>query len=435
MGPIDYTQNVLTPMQSLLQGYQGGAAIRDDQLAVRQREQALLQQQAAAEQQKLMQADLNTLISNPNAGARDYAGLTVKYPQLREQLKQGWDMVSADQQKSNQDVAARTYAALTSGKADIAEKILRDRAEAMRNSGAPEQEVKAQETWADMIKASPEQARHIGGLMLSSVMGPDKFAETFGKVGAEGRAAAMAPVEMRKAEADAAIAGEKAKVAAIDAKYADQSAVLDLQKKGWDIKKITADIDLAREANRIAAMNAATSREGNSLKRQELGLKLQEARNSLDDKIRAKAAEAESGAATIDNALNTIQRIQNNKSLNDVIGSIEGRMGSIGSLLDDEESDAIALIETLGSQTFLSQIPAMKGTGNLTEKEGDKLQAALTNLGRNQSEAQFRANLNEASRLMNKARENITKKSGIPLGKPDTPAAPGARPPLSSFNQ
>ena len=53
----------------------------------------------------------------------------------------------------------------------------------MSNSGAPEPEVKAQEMWADMIKASPEQARHIGGLMLSSVMEPEKFAETFGKLG------------------------------------------------------------------------------------------------------------------------------------------------------------------------------------------------------------------------------------------------------------
>lgn len=36
---------------------------------------------------------------------------------------------------------------------------------------------------------------------------------------------------------------------------------------------------------------------------------------------------------------------------------------------------------------------------------------------------------------MKKARENISKRSGVPLAKPDTPAAPGARPPLSSFNQ
>ena len=35
--------------------------------------------------------------------------------------------------------------------------------------------------------------------------------------------------------------------------------------------------------------------------------------------------------------------------------------------------------------------------------------------------------------LLKKGRENLAKSSGVPLGKPDTPAAPGARPPIDSF--
>lgn len=417
MQPIDYSLDVQSPFQAALQGFQAGAGVRQ---VMDQRAQLELQRQ----QQLQMQQDIGRVTANPNAGARDYAALTMKYPALKDQFKQSWDMIGKEQQASRLDLMTRAYSALSTGRADIAERLMRDRAEAMRNSGAPEQDVKAQEMWADLIKASPEQARHVGGLMLSSVMDADKFAETFGKIGGEARAADMAPSALAASEANA-------QTAKVKAKYANSAAILDLEKAGWDIKKIAADIDLSREANRIAAMNAATSRETNALKRQELALKVQEAQQKLDEKVREKASTAQAGATSIDNMLNTIERIKTNPNLNDVLGGIEGRMPAVA----DDSVDAIALIETLGSQAFLAQIPNIKGMGALSNAEGEKLQAALQNISRTQSEKQFRANLDEAARLLNKGRENLSRSTGVPLGKPDTPAAPGARPPLSSFNR
>jgi hypothetical protein len=419
MGPINYGAAFAgpDPSESFLSGFKQAAGIK---AVMDQREQ----QAAAQAAQQAMQADLQALTSNPNAGPREYAAMTVKYPQLREQFKQAADMMGTEQKRGEMSFTTQTYSALLSGRPDLAETMLRDRAAAMRNSGAPEQEVKAQEMWADLIKTSPEQARHIGGLMLSGVMGPDKFAETFGKLGAEQRAAEQAPATLAKLEADAKTAG-------VNAKFAEQQAVLDLQKKGWDIKAIQEDIGFKKEANRIAAMRASFEKEANSLKREELGIKLQEARNALDGKVREKVAVAESGAASIDNMLNTIERVKGNKSLNDVLGTIEGRMPAVFS---DESADAIALIDTLGSQAFLAQIPNIKGMGALSNAEGEKLQSAFQNLTRTQSEEQFRRNLDEAARLLKKGREGLSRSTGVPLPKPDTPAAPGSRPPLSSFD-
>lgn len=203
MGPIDYTIDVQTPFQSALQGYQGGAAIRNDQ----QQQAMLAQQRAAAQQQRV---DMANLVNNPNAGAKDYAAMTLKYPALREQFKQSWDTLSADQRKGQLDFSSRAYAALSSGRADIAEQLLRDRAASMKASGAPQHDVDAQEMWANLIKESPEQARHIGGLMLSSVMEPDKFATTFGQLGGEQRAADVAPVDLATKKAEATIKGVEA---------------------------------------------------------------------------------------------------------------------------------------------------------------------------------------------------------------------------------
>ncbi len=421
----DYTIDVQAPFMAALQGYQGGAMIRDDQAA---QQQAILQQQ----QQAAMRADIASIANNPNASARDFANLTLKYPALKDQFKQSWDMIGSDQQAGRQQLLTQAYAALSSNRPDIAESLLRDRAQAMRNSGAPEQEAAAQDMWADLIKQSPQQAKYIGGLMLSSVLGPEKFAETFAKLGEEGRANDKAPAELLEANS-------KAASAATAAKFAESKAVMDLKLSQSQIEKMAADTQIAKENARIAAINAATAREGNSLKKQELQLKLQEAITARDDKLRTKVAEVESARGTMDNFLNTADRLLSAATDKDSAGkprlkdgkpvpssTLRAAAGPLDSRLPTMQTDVAdleALAETLGSQAFLSQIPAMKGTGNLSEKEGDKLQSALTNLSLKQSPEQFLANIKEAQRLILKARGNLTTKYGVPDTVPDTPAA------------
>lgn len=222
MGPIDYTQDVQTPFQAALQGYQGGAAIRNDQ----QQQTQLAQQQAAAQQQRI---DLSNLVNNPNAGAKDYAAMTLKYPAMREQFKQSWDTLSADQRSGKLDFASRAYSALSTGRPDIAEQLLRDRAASMKASGAPQQEIDAEEMWANLIKESPDQARHIGGLMLSSVMDPEKFSSTFSTLGDQGRAAEQAPAALAAKEAEAKVKGAEATTA--------------LEKNVWDIANVKSQVN------------------------------------------------------------------------------------------------------------------------------------------------------------------------------------------------
>lgn len=424
MQPIDYMTQVRQPFQAALQGYAQGAAIRDDQqqqaaLAL----QAQQQQQALLAQQQML-AEVDAISRNPAATAKDYAALTMRYPQLREQAKQAWEMVGNERRAGVQEMLTRAYAATSSGRPDIAQNILRERATAMRNSG-DEAGAKQMEQSADLIGQDPVQARYQIGTFLAGIMEPDKFAETFSKLGGEARAQELQPTAVQKSVADANKAQSDAAKAATEAKFAESKAVADLKLSAAQIEKFAADTEIARMNSRIAAMNAQTAREGNTLKLKELQLKIEEAQQKRDAAVREKVATAESGAASIDNMLNTIERIKANKSLDDVVGSFEGRVPAVlGSAMDDEESDAIGLIETLGSQAFLAQIPNIKGMGALSNAEGDKLQSALQNLSRAQSEKQFRANLDEARRLLLKGRTNIERSTGVTLGRPDTPARP-----------
>ncbi len=81
----------------------------------------------------------------------------------------------------------------------------------------------------------------------------------------------------------------------------------------------------------------------------------------------------------------------------------------------------------MGSQAFLAQIPKIRGTGSLSENEGNKLQASLQNLSLKQSPERLQDNINEAVRLLTKARENIVIRSGMSAPPVDTPAATQVR--------
>lgn len=409
--PYNYMLNLPDPTQSVMGGVQSALNIAGIQSQKQLQDLKLAEAQRAAEQQVQLQSDLGTVAKNPNPAA--LASIMTKYPALSEQFKRTYDVLNTEQQKSRLGQATQVYAALQAGKPEIAQQLLTDQATAMRNSGM-EQEAKTAETIAELVKLHPETAGTSTGLFLAHAMGPEKFTETFTKLQSEQRAAEKAPSELTEAQA-------KAQKAAVDAKFAESNAAADLQKKGWDITKIQEDIKIAKENNRIAAMNAAASRESNQLKKVELTTKLQEAKDKRDELVRTKAADVESARGNMDNMLNTADRIL--KTPMGTVGAAAGPVSSRMLTTSQDTADFEALVETLGSQSFLAQIPNIKGMGALSNAEGEKLQAALQNFSLKQSPERLLENVREAQRLILKGRANLTKRYGVPEVIPDTPAA------------
>ena len=391
MGPINYLpQNQPGLLQEFANMYQVGAGIRQIQ---QQQEQQQLAQRTLAE----YQTDLQTTMQNPTA--ESFGKLALKYPGQREAIIASSKLMNEAQQTSVFNDASKIFNALNIGNNDAALKIATLKRDALKNAGRDTSDYDAM---IESINTDPKAAQATVGLIGSSI-DPKKWTDTF-----------KAAPEIEEAQSKAAQAAAKAKFAASE-------AALDLQKKNWDITKIQEDIKIAKENSKIAALNAQISKEGNELKRKEIEIKLQESKDKRDEAVRTKAAELESANFNIDNMLNTIERVLKNPSLDSVVGSIEGRLPA---LLSDEESDAIAMIETLGSQAFLSQIPQMKGAGTISNAEGEKLQSSFQNLSRAQSLEQFIANLKEGKRLLLKGRKTLANKYGLPQTVPDTPAAP-----------
>lgn len=423
VAPIDYTIDVQSPIEAALGGFKFGATIAELQARreAAQAEAAIKQQQQQAA--IMAQQETDALYKNPNPRAIDFARVSSLLPKDQaENVRKGWEILSEEQKQAKLAQSGQVFSALRANAPDIAIKLLEEQAAANRNAGR-EEEAKAAETYIRIINFDPKRAADNIGTMLTVVPGGEKIIESAAKSAEMRRAEEMAPITMRKESALSAEAEEKAKQAAIKSRFAESEAVIDLEKKGWDIRKIQSDMAIAKQNAQIAAANVQIGKTTNDLKRQELELKVEDMKQKRDSTVREKAAEVESARFNIDNMLNTSQRILNNPSLNSVIGTIQGRTPVF---LSDEAQDAVALIETLGSQAFLSQIPNVKGMGQLSNAEGDKLQNSLQNLSRVQSEKQFRENLQEATRLLKKARENVSMRFGVPETAPDIPAAKGA---------
>jgi hypothetical protein len=395
--PIDFS--LPNPSNAIIQGMGIGSAISKAQ-----------DQKAAAAQ---MNADLSSVFSKETPTASDYAGLVVKHPQLSKQLKTSWDMLSEEQKTNKTQQVSEVYAALASGNNDVAKSLLETQRDAAKNSGN-EAAARSAQVMVDLVDKHPELARSSTAMSLATLMGPEKFTDTFTKLENDQREKMRDPAMLSKAQSDA-------RKAAVDASFAESKAVGDLQKQGWDIYKIQEDTKIAKENSRIAAMKAQLDREKNDVAKGLLSSKLEDAKLARDNVVREKAAGLSSARGAIDNMLNTADRI-----LATPFGVVDSAAGPVSSRMPtiiQDTSDFEALIENLDAQSFIAQIPAMKNLGSLSNEEGKKLASSLQSFSLMQSPTQLLGNVKEAQRLMMKARKILSEKNGVPDTIPDTPDA------------
>lgn len=404
MNPIDYSSMIAPPdfAQSIDQGLQIGAGFQQ----LQQRRAELKKAQALAQRTASFRSELPTLKPGDVYATKM---LFDKYPEFGEQIKTASGYINDADENNKKTTSATVYNGLMSGNLEIAKKALESRSSYLKKIGVDSTEY--DEPLKALESGDPEKVKQVlqQATFMHAVYNP-KAIEAMNAINTDRRAEQLQPAKVREGMATADKAVADASTAAVTAKYADSKAAQDLEKTGWDIKKIGADIDIARESNRIAAMNAAISRENNGLKKQELELKRDDAQIVRDQKLRDKAAEATSGISSIDNILNTIDTVKNHPGLEKAVGIKSAFPTTPGS----DAANFEALVETLGSQSFLSQIASFKGMGALSDAEGKKLQSALSNFSIKQSPGQLKKNLAEVERLMTNARENVIAKTGAP---------------------
>jgi hypothetical protein len=432
--PINYAVDVQSPFEAALGGFKLGAGVAEVEATRAARERALTAQTA-----------LSDLFKNPNATASDYARVTAFLPKDQAAIvQQGFEAQTKEQQQNTLRIGTQAYTAIKSGNLDVAQMQLKEQAEALRNAGK-EKEAQGYDDLSNLIRLNPTGAQTTIGLSIAQLPGGKDFLDNADKALSTIRTEALSPSVLKKsvADADAAVAEAEKKVAEakdtparlvaeqekrvadaakakVDAEFARSNVLLEQEKKRADIKKTEADILIARENNRIAALNAAQARETNVIRRQELQQKIDDAIEKRESTKREQQATLASVQADVDNFVNTATQVLNTPI--EIIRSATGPVASRLPTLSQEVADFEGLVETLGSQVFIAQIPKIKGTGSLTEKEGDKLQASLQNLSLKQSPDQLKKNITEAVRLLEKARANAAERAGLPSTPRDVPA-------------
>jgi hypothetical protein len=247
--PINYAVDVQSPFEAALGGFKLGAAGAEAQAKAQ-----------ALEQAKTAQAELTTLFANPKATATDFARVSAMLPKDQaENVRKSFELMSSSQQQNRLAQSGQVYAALKSGQPDIAKNLLKQQADAFRNSGR-EDEAKATETYLQLIDVNPTGSQATVGLMMATLPGGKELLENIDKTLSTTRAETKAPAELtqaiaaadkavadaktaqatatnapEKAAADAALATAQAQKAQVDAKYAEQITLADIKKKAADL--------------------------------------------------------------------------------------------------------------------------------------------------------------------------------------------------------
>lgn len=402
MGPIDYSSQVQDPFQSALQGYQSGAGIRND---IQQQQAYQLAQQQALAQRDLQSRVLNSLITNKNATASDYANASLLVPGLKDQLKQSWEMKSSDQQQSQLRDVSQVYAAVSNGRPDLAAQKLNERAAALESAGGTKQEVQALKSQAEAITAHPEFARATVGMMLASLPGGDKLIAGASGLGTEQRAADKAPAELAKAQAEAVKTRAEAGIKSVEAVNAPTRVGLENANIESTIGDRTAGQQIAQGQLGVAQENAMTGR-GN------LVLDQQKQTATIGEKKKTESLAAQDQIDTINSSLSSVQALAKHPSIDLMVGSYTGKLNS--NIPGSSRKDIEALVDTVKSQQFLTGIKQMAGLGALSNAEGDKIGSAVASLSLDQSPKAFKNALGVIQSTLERAQAKAVASGKLP---------------------
>jgi len=203
----------------------------------------------------------------------------------------------------------------------------------------------------------------------------------------------------------------------------------------------SADLDIKRENTKLRALEAQARRmdqslkgETNELKRQELQAKVEQANLKVEtqkQKLAQTSTDINSAKSSIINegeqVLSLLSEIENSPGFSNAVGA-KGLSSGFGAfstpIAGTAAADVAAKLETLGAKNFLASIKSFKdagGAGALSDSEGKKLTAAMTNLSRDQTEASLRKNLVTVREIINK---QIKQAQGGKASKPEGGNAP-----------
>jgi hypothetical protein len=409
MEPLNYVLNVQDPFAAVMNGFNNGQnrlALQDQaaqnkqasDILARQEQRAQTtfsqgqtdrasamaaeQQQAAASQQRAaaMQADLTGLAERVQAGTatqQDFATLTLKYPDLADELSSSMDAYEPERKRAEVFDVSRVAAALKAGSTELAIQIAQERADAAQNAGLARDAAMWQGA-ADTIKASPEAGLTMAGLMLQG-LDQDAFKNVFDEGGGTENVVVGGNIVDRNT--GEVIYSEPPKGPEWRPATAEEAAANG--SVAGQVNTVTGKFDAAPQLPRgtTTTIDQATGR-----------VVIQEGGGAPNG---GTVASIDPRAAPT--MLSSIAEIKSDPVLNKVLGPVQGGGGNDVDQIGTAArvyygGDGLALIEKIAqlqNTTWFSARELLKGGGTITDYESRKAEGAMARLSRVKDEAAF----------------------------------------------
>lgn len=358
-----------SPLESLQKGQDIGLA---RQLQAQQIQSAMAQQQMAAQQQQMdmqrkqQQAEaMQRLMSTPNPSARDIFNASLLMDKdTAESMRKSFDVLDKDTQKSNLEANGKVLSAFEVGKPEYASELLKNKAEAARNSG-DEQSAKFYDVLAQNALENPHATQLTIGMLTSHMPGGKDVMEAVGKRGEEVRKQEIHPLELKKQEADL-----KQQAAQLGLTKAQTNKIM-IENTTLP-KQLAANLGLTQAQTQNAIMSARKT-----------ALEMATAQNPDQQK--------EQATLTAQQAINQANIVLQHpgRKLGTGVTSI------IGAIPGTEAKGFQAQLETFKAQTFIPMVSALKGMGALSDAEGKKLSASVGALDPSMPSAEFEKSLKD----------------------------------------
>ena len=254
----------------------------------------------------------------------------------------------------------------------------------------PSQQLKALQNRAARLQAEGiDNSDTLEGIQLLQ-SDPQAFQETIGQAVEYGRMTGiLSPANTKGAE------------------LALKQRKLDIDEEGLGLRRLESE---------QRALDRELNRETNEIKREKLGLEIEDKKQQIEtakrDKQETSHQRIVAQEAIIDSGNDTLKLMRDiveHPGFDDYVGSTF--TPSMGFGLFDEPvrgSDAAgvkSLIDTLDAQSFLTAIQKFKdagGAGSLSDAEGLKLSKAISSLDNAQSEADFKASINTIQTIISR---------------------------------
>lgn len=406
IGPIDYTSMQIQPniAQNLMQGLQTGEEFQKVIAQRQEREQALQMQKQYAD-------DLNNTMQNPTP--QNMAAMIAKYPQQKDALSGGFKYLTDDQQKSELNSATQVYSSLLNGNTDVAKKVLDDHITAMENNG---QDASSLKSLRDTVETDPKAATAHAGLVISSIMGPDKFSSTFGQLGDESRKEQLQPYAIVQKGAEASQAVTTAQNAPLTQDLANQKTAQDIANSQNQQKLNALDMQ-------IKQANSETQRGQLQLERDKLQAQIN--KDTAKSNPASTAQSAMDSANQLNSAADDVINdpyFQNSLKGGDWVGGVGSLGGKIAGMFPGTDRGVFeSKINTLKSNLYMDAVKQLKAAGNgstglgaMTEREGEKIESAIATINPDLKPKQLNAAIQTIKATVNKVQSRLAQSGQLP---------------------